>query len=339
MPIRSSRVHFAVVLAGCGLLALLIVQLGPARILSLMGMLGPNAFVIVALFGGHESVRALALGLCLPGPGRPSFRARLRIRLVGDAVGALTRTGPFGAEPLRAWMLAGHGGSAPAAYAAAVSEVIANSGTSACVTIVVTAIALTGLELHGPVLVLAHVLLWSSMVYVSLAIYALTARIYLIGVILRVVGRLPAIGRWLATDAMRVRLAEDAIIQTLTGDTARLVKVLALELAAQAILIAEIFWVINSMGVPARLATALLVEVLAKAVNIVQFVGVTEAGYAVLFDWLGLTAAVGLTLSLVKMLRSLLTAAIGLAILNWLDRGHVMLGAPAWSTGDDARIA
>ena len=58
------------------------------------------------------------------------------------------------------------------------------------------------------------------------------------------------------------------------------------------------------------------VEVLTKAANFVQFVGVNEAGYSVLSRWLGMTAVVGFTLSLLKQLRSLATAALGLAILK-----------------------
>src|SRR5262245_15246581 len=127
----TTRVHLALLLAGCSLLVLLVAQLGPARILSLLRSLGVNILVIVALFGCHECVRALAVGLCLPPDRRPRFRGLLRIRFFGEVVGALTRTGPFGAEPLRAWMLAGHGSLGPHAYAGAVSELIANSCTSA----------------------------------------------------------------------------------------------------------------------------------------------------------------------------------------------------------------
>jgi hypothetical protein len=101
---------------------------------------------------------------------------------------------------------------------------------------------------------------------------------------------------------------------------ATLVQVLLLEILAQSILVFEIYWTIQSMGVAVSASTALLVEALTKAANVVQFFGVTEAGYAVVFNWLGLTAAVGFTLSVVKLLRSLTASALGLGLLMQIDR-------------------
>ena len=313
----------AILGGGVALLILLFAQLGPARILSLLSSLGVNFLVIVALFACHEIVRALAIGRFLPEERRPPFRVRLRIRFLGEAVGAVTRTGMFGAEPARAWMLAGHTGPGSHAYVASASELVANSGTSACVTVVVAAYMIFALDLKGPLLVLSHVLLWSSLVYVCVAVGAVTAGVYVIGAILRGVAALPLVGRHLATDPVRVRSIEDAIIQAFTRRPSALAQVIGLELAAQALLVAEIYWTIRSMGIPVDASNALYVEVVTKAANIIQVMGVTEAGYAVVFNWLGMTATVGFTLSLVKMLRSLTAAGIGLALLNWLDRRYL----------------
>ena len=313
---RKRRVRLAVLGGGIALLFLLFAELGPARILSLLSTLGGNFFVIVALFGCHECVRALAVGRCLPDDQRPPFRRLLRIRFLGEAVGTLTRTGMFGAEPARAWMLAGQTGPGAHAYAAAVSELIANSGVSASVSVAVAGYLLLTSEAHGPIRVICHVLLWSSLVYVSVSAWALAARVYVIGTILRGIGALPVVGRWLRTDRARVRAVEDAIIHALTDRPAALAQVLLLECAAQSILVTEIYWTIRSMGIVLGFGTALKIEVLTKAANVIQFVGVTEAGYSILFTWLGMSAAVGFTLSVVKLLRSLTAAAVGLAILN-----------------------
>jgi hypothetical protein len=169
------------------------------------------------------------------------------------------------------------------------------------------------------------VLLWGSLVYVGAAIGALTGRVYLIGAILRWVGQLPVVGRWLKTDPARVRTVEDAIIRALTQRPAALAQILLLECVAQSILIFEIYWTIHSMGLPIDPLKAINVEVLAKAANLIQFLGVTEAGYSLLFRWLGMSAAVGFTLSLVKLLRSLTAATLGLAILNTRAASRDML--------------
>jgi len=316
LPERKRRVRLAVLGGGIALLALLFAELGPVRILSLLSTLGGNFFIIVALFGCHECVRAVAVGRCLPDDQRPPFRRLLRIRFLGEAVGTLTRTGMFGAEPARAWLLAGQTGPGAHAYAAAVSELIVNSAASASVSVAVTGYLLLAYEVHGPIRVVCHVLLWSGIVYVGVAAWALASRVYVIGTILRGLGALPVIGRWLKTDRARVRAVEDAIIHVLTDRPAALAQVVLLEFVAQSILVTEIYWTVGSMGIALGFETALKIEVLTKAANVIQFVGVTEAGYSVLFSWLGMSAAVGFTLSLVKLLRSLTAAAVGLAILN-----------------------
>jgi len=304
--------------AGAALLAVLFAELGPARILALLSALGANFLIIVALFGCHECVRALAVGRCFPVEQRPRFRTVLRVRFIGEAVGTLTRTGMFSAEPARAWMLAGQTAAGSHGYAAAAGELIANSCTSASVSVVVTGYLLLAGDVHGPIRVVCHVLLWGSLVYVSAAAWALFARVYLISAIVRGVGALPLIGRRLTIDRARVRDVENAIIHALTDRPAALVRILLLECVAQSILISEIYWTIHSMGIPIDPWTAVKVEVLTKASNIVQVIGVMEAGYSVLFTWLGMTAVVGFTLSLVKLLRSLAAAGLGLAILKGL---------------------
>jgi hypothetical protein len=62
-----------------------------------------------------------------------------------------------------------------------------------------------------------------------------------------------------------------------------------------------------------------------RAVTAVQFVGATEVGFAVVFTWLGMPAAVGFTLSLVKTLRSLTAAGIGIGLLPGGDRSSPAL--------------
>src|SRR5262245_9455510 len=113
---NKSLVQTAALLGGCVLLATLFVQLGPARILSLFAALGWNVLVIIALFFGHETMRTLAISHWLPADDRPAIVELLRLRLFGEAAGALTRTGALTAEPARAWLLANRGGQGLVGY-------------------------------------------------------------------------------------------------------------------------------------------------------------------------------------------------------------------------------
>src|SRR5262249_34342928 len=103
-PARPNTARLLILGGGCVLLALLFAQLGPSCILSMLSTLGPNFLTITALFACHECVRAYAVCRFFPIDRRPSWRRVLRIRLLGEAVGPLTRTGAFGAEPTRPWM-------------------------------------------------------------------------------------------------------------------------------------------------------------------------------------------------------------------------------------------
>jgi hypothetical protein len=302
------------------LLVTLLVRIGTARVASLFLTLGVNLPVIVVIFMAHECIRAVALRRCLPPGHRPPFRELLRIRLLGEAAGTLTRTGPFVAEPTRAWMLAGQALHGPYAYGAVASELIASTSMSAVVTILGATLALWTRELRGQIFVLAQVVAWISGTYIVLVVGAVVARAYVIGRVLRVAGAVPVVGRRLQANPRHVRQVEDFIMQVLRNRPALLAQLLALELLAQSALVFEIYWTIRSMGVAISGSTALLVEALIKAANVIQIMGVTEAGYALLFNWLGMTAAVGFTLSLVRLLRSLAVAAIGLGLLAWTGR-------------------
>src|SRR5262249_41698423 len=117
---NNRLVRAAALVAGCLLLVLLFLRLGPARILSLFTALGWDFLAVVALFLGHEITRILALSHWLPADRRPPLTKLLRIRLFGEAAGALTRTGALTAEPARAWLLADRGGQGMTGYSAAI---------------------------------------------------------------------------------------------------------------------------------------------------------------------------------------------------------------------------
>jgi hypothetical protein len=307
---------------GCGLalLAGLVRQIGAVEIASLLAALGGNFVIIVAIFSCHEFVRAASLGFCIGRARRPPYRRLLRVRFIGEAVAAVTRTGPLAGEPARAFVLARQADRAAQAVGNSASELLANSLMSAVVTISVVLAGLWTGRFHGPVHVLALVLFWGSLGFFAIAVTALATRTYVVGGIVAGIGRLPRVGRALTAKAAHVRQAEDAIVQSLTGDPVALAWIVVLELVSQFILVFEIYWTVRSMGLPITFASALLVEVLIKAPNIVQFVGVTEGGYALVFTWVGLPAAAGFTLSLVRLLRSLTASAVWLTVLAQLER-------------------
>jgi hypothetical protein len=320
---HTSVVRAAALLGGSVLLATLFVRLGPGRILSLLTSLGWNFLVVVALFITHELLRTLALTRWLPAGRRPPVVELLRIRLLGEGAGALTRTGALTAEPARAWLLANRGGQGVTGYSAALGELMANSATSAALNVAVAgSLLLTG-EVKGPLEVLAHVLLWGSLVHLGFTIGIVVSRVRILGVGARAVARLPVVGPRLRVDPATVRNMEQAIGAALRERPATLAGIVLLEISAQAVLVSEVYWATRSMGVAASFRSALMMEVLPRAFTIVEFVGATEMGFAMVFTWLGLPAAIGFTLSLVKTLRSLTVGGIALAAPIGTERSSV----------------
>jgi hypothetical protein len=315
-------IRAAALLAGCVLLATLFVRLGPGRIVSLMATLGWNFPVIVALFAAHELVRTVALSRWLPADQRPSVAGLLRIRLLGEAAGALTRTGSLTAEPARAWLLANRGGQGVTGYCAAAGELLANSAASASVNIAVAGAVLWTDALEGrAIVVLAHVLLWSSLVYLAAVASIAVSRVRLLGACTRAAARLPLLGYRLRIDSLKTRELVHAI-GALIGRPAELARVALLEFSAQALLISEVYWATRSMGVAVSVSSALVMEILTRPLTIVEFMGATEMGFAVVFMWLGVPPAIGFTLSLMKTLRSLTAAGIAIGFTHATARAN-----------------
>lgn len=325
MPHRHDMVRAAALLGGFLLLAAVFVRLGPGRILSLLSSLGWNFLVVVSLFATHELVRTLAIRRWLPAEARPPLGELLRIRFLGEAAGALTRTGSFVAESARAWLLANQGGQGMRGYSAAAGELLLNSATSAGVNVAVAGGALLTASLEGPLMILTHVLLWGSLVYVGVVVGIVVSRVRVLRACTHVASRLPVIGRRLRMGPVKMREMEQAIGSALTERASTLAGILLLEISAQAILVCEIYWALRSMGVAASGRSALFIEVMTRPLTIVELVGATEAGFAVVFAWLGMPAAIGFTLSLVKTLRSLTAAGIGLGLLAGSDRSGLIL--------------
>ena len=204
---------------------------------------------------------------------------------------------------------------------------MAYSATSAALNVAVAgSLLLTG-AVKGPLVVLAHVLLWGSLAHLSFIVGIVVSRVRILGVGARAAARLPVVGHRLRMDPATVRDMEQAIGSALRERPATLARIVLLEISAQAILVSEVYWATRSMGVAASFQSALMMEVLPRAFTIVEFVGATEMGFAMVFTWLGLPAAIGFTLSVVKTLRSLTAGGIALGAPTGTQRSSAALVA------------
>ena len=101
---------------------------------------------------------------------------------------------------------------------------------------------------------------------------------------------------------------------------ARLAEVIAAEMVTHSLMAAEIWVIFAALGLPFSPVDPFVVEGSVKFVNIAFFfvpgqVGAQEGVYSLVLVALGLPSAVGLTISLVRRLRALLVATLGLFFL------------------------
>lgn len=83
----------------------------------------------------------------------------------------------------------------------------------------------------------------------------------------------------------------------------------------------EVYWACSFLGAPVGVRTAFVIEVLSNSTDMVFFMvpakaGTQEAGKTVIFHWLGLGARTGLAFGIVRHLRELLWAALGMALYS-----------------------
>ncbi len=303
---------------GLSVAAILVSRAGPRFVWGMLVRTGWSFVPFILVYGLQVCVRAAALSRTLLGRHVP-FADVLRIRFMGEAVEMLTFTGPFLAEPAKGWLLTRRGVPTADAFAAIVTEYLLYTVTSSGLAIVALSLLLARGTLppgaqSGIVVVIALTIAF-------LAAFTF-ATITGIGLIVPILGfsRVVIGARRAGRAVQAFTRVEDAIIRFLHDHRARLAEVLAIETAAQLLLVLEIWIVLVAIGVPRSWDQSFILEGGVKFVGIAfafipgQF-GALEGVYALLARAIGLPAAIGLTLALLRRVRDLVAAAAGLIVL------------------------
>src|SRR5439155_11403233 len=123
--------------------------------------------------------------------------------------------------------------------------------------------------------------------------------------------------------SVRIGPVEKVLVGFMRSQPGGLFRVLTIEAGGHALLAMGIWIVIQTLALPARPSDPFVVEGGVKFISAAFFfipgqIGASESVYAFLFDVLGLTAAAGLTMALVRRVRALIVAATGLGVLALL---------------------
>jgi hypothetical protein len=299
----------AAALGGLLLFAYAVKSVGLSMIVDGVRRVGSGIIVILLLGGVRFAIRTEAWRLCMRPGARIPFLPAFRAFLAGDALGSVTPLGLLASEPTKAVLAASHLASAEAVSSLAVDNL----------TYAASAVAMVAV---GVGVTLATVPLDATWQEGAWALLALLGGAAIVGTRLMKGTWSPERG---TRPLWRARLAQirQTVLGFADGHPERLWGVLALGLLFHACAVLEVHLVLGWLLGDQRptWAQSIIFESLNRATTIafkfVPFrVGVDEALSGALAPFLSLAPASGVTQAVVRKVRNLFWAGIGLASIG-----------------------
>ena len=305
---RQHVLSIAAALGGLFLFVWAARRAGVSEILDGIQRVGWGLVPLFLLAGLRFAVRAEAWRLCAPRDRRLRPTQAFAAFLAGDAIGNVTPLGWFASEPTKVLLTRHH-----LATADSISSLAVDNLLYVCSTVTVITVA--------GIVMLATVPLpfeWQELGSVVLAVLVIGAVVA--AWVLRggsgLGGLIPA--------AWRARLVSlrASVLEFSSGHPLQLWRALAFDFAFHVLAVAEAYlslkWLLGSASPTLR--EAFLFEALNRVITIafkfVPFrVGVDEASSGALAPLLGIDPVVGVSLAVVRKVRSLFWAGVGMAVI------------------------
>ena len=305
---RQHLIACAVALAGLALFAYALRRAGVAEIVDGIQRVGWGLLAILALAGLRFLIRAECWRWCLPPATSFPLRRALAAFLAGDAVGNVTPLGLLASEPTKILLTRHHLATREAVSSLAIENLVYAGSVIAMVAVGLVVVAVT--------VPLPRV--WLAAIVAALLAMAAGALVMFRAMRGRWDPRHGARPRW------RERLAavREEVLRFSGGYPQRLWRVFALDLAFHAFAVLEVFltlrWVVGDRS--PTLAQAIAFEALNRVITVafkfVPFrVGVDEVSAGALAPLLAVNPAAGVALAVVRKVRNLCWAAIGLILV------------------------
>jgi hypothetical protein len=295
-------------LAGAALFAYSVRAVGWPAILEGIQRVGWGLVVILALAGARFIVRAECWRLCVP-PGTPLTRGQaLRAFLAGDAVGSVTPLGLLASEPTKVLLTRHHLATRESVSSLALENLVYAASVIAMIA-------------AGLAVLLIAVPLPTSMRWMAAAALAAAG-------IAAVAAARMLRGTWDDTRGARPRWREplaklrQSVLGFSAGHPGRLWRVFALDLAFHALAVIEVYvtlrWLLGDRS--PTVAQAIVFEALNRVVTVafkfVPFrIGVDEVLSGALAPVLAVNPAAGVALAVVRKVRNLFWAGVGLLLV------------------------
>jgi hypothetical protein len=273
---------------------------------------------ILLLSGAREAVRTLAWTRTIEGPVRLSFRDAFRARLAGEALNTLLPMGMLVGEPMKAEQV-GHRLPFATAFSGLVVE-FAFYGISLVLLFSVGVVTLF------PSSAVPFVLLMALVV-----VPVVRNRNGGIGIVESSHASQPHEPKVIPRVLEKLRRLGDPVLRFALLNPGRAWRLVVLEAGFQVFAVAEVYLTL-ALITPHHVAwsSALVLETVSRAITIVfkilpMRLGIDEAGAAVFADRLGLGSATGITLALIRRIRSLCWSAVGMVFVltrsTWRSAG------------------
>jgi uncharacterized membrane protein YbhN (UPF0104 family) len=315
---RGQRLDLVIALAGIGLLVMLVGEVGGATLVAHLRVVGWG----IALVVGQEILAHVAntygWWAAFPQPRVPvAFRHLLAARIAGDAVNYVTPTATVGGELVRVRLLRRHAPTGDVAASVAVAKLSQTVGQAG---FVVLGVALVLGTLPMPRAVRLGLVVgatgWAAFVGALIVIQ----RRGMFGPLVRLGEQLGWGGR---LGALRERLLHlDRQVAGVHGAANGAFAVSsAWFLVGWVLGILDVYVMLWLLRLPASVWLATVIEVLSVALDAALFfvpakIGTQEGGKVLVFSLLGLDPAAGLALGVLRRIRELAWAGVGLALLS-----------------------
>ncbi len=302
-------------LLGAALFVYAVRRAGVSEIIDAVRRVGWGLVLIFALAGLRFLVRAECWRWCLPPHTAFPLRRAFAAFLAGDSVGNITPLGLLASEPTKVLLTRHHLATREAVASLAVENLVYAASVLAMVAV-------------GLIVVAANVAMpavWRSGLFAALGALILGA-----GVALRAMR-----GTWDPSRGARPRWRErlasmrDEAARFSGGHPERLWRVFALDLVFHALAVLEVYitleWLLvdRSPTIVEAVAFEALNRVITAAFKFVPFrVGIDEATAGALAPILSVNPAAGVALAVVRKVRNLFWAALGLVPVATHPAGH-----------------
>jgi len=330
-------------IAGVALFVYLVASTGVPVLINNLEKLGWGFVLIIALSGARNFVRAASWYAAIePDQREISFLRLTNVVLAGEAIKYLTATGPILGEPAKAAMI-----RRDIPLLQGFSSVLIENLIYYLTVFVFMFAGLPALvrlaEAPGNVKLIAYGVMALIAIGVGLIWLAIRYRWYVLARGLEQLAgltsrrsplwfrRLNAIplskndekesgtGR-LETLASQVRLVEDNLYTFYERRRGTFYLIFCLNMGSHLMNVVEVYLILLLLQLPSNLVFGFLAEAVTKIINFVFFfvptrAGVYESGNALLLQSLGMSAAAGVALAIVRKLRAFVWAGYGLIII------------------------